>query len=190
MILAKGTTVKHGTINANLQSILEKGILPNSNRTNDRNLIEEKPLFSGVYVGQTLAYAAAYREFAANCKRMMENKGKPTFPIELNIEIMEDVELYPDEDYINKRNYKNLKDNDIKKQAFNIWNKYETGCINRAILSSWIQEIEFPEIITNDDEKKGTSAKSIMQDIEVFCYSYFYPSFTNPQKEKNELCKC
>lgn len=175
-ILPKGTLVKHGTTLCQLPSIMKLGIKGGGEyRDENRVRRELTPEISGVYVGNVIAYFAAYSAYSSKiCSelnfsdyqkalRLHENNPKgfesleipvhlpATLPIILNIRLAEDCILYADEDFVDDGraplNKKIPKDR-LVTEAEKVWINWQTGCLVRVggIPSKWIKKIEYPAL--------------------------------------------
>lgn len=184
--LPKGTQVSHGTVLANLLSILDHGLQPSHSRHQLRDITEERPKASAVYVGGPGAFFGAWAASGALMKEYSMIEGRmPNFgrianrtpkkllnidfaspplaiPVVLNIELQEDTLLVGDEDFAlwredaNKQLIRREQDTDEL-----IWSRFRSGGLvrNGGIPPSWISSMQFPQLLKVD----GSTEKQFRQ---------------------------
>lgn len=170
--LPTGTRLKHGTSATQLRSIIASGLLPGHSRHDLRDLTEERPKASAVYVGGLAAYFGAWAAASAVIKEYelaepsfsaIAQSGDPSLlrrstyspppfalPVVLTIECAEDVPFIGDEDYaLWREGPDGVVTPHPESTTKNIWEKYRSGGVTRdkGIPSSWIKKIEYPQLL-------------------------------------------
>lgn len=175
--LPAGTRLKHGTSASHLRSILKSGLLPGHSRHDLRDLTEERPKASAVYVGGLSAYFGAWAAASAMIKEYelaepmfsaIARSGDPSVlrsstyspppfavPVVLTIECAEDVPFIGDEDYaVWLEAPDGVMTPHPESTTRNIWAKYRSGGVTRdqGIPPSWIKKIEYPQLLRLGNE--------------------------------------
>lgn len=175
--LPAGTRLKHGTSASHLRSILASGLLPGHSRHDLRDLTEERPKASAVYVGGLSAYFGAWAAASAQIKEYelaepmfsaIAQSGDPSMlrrstyspppiavPVVLTIECAEDVPFVGDEDYaLWRESPDGVVTPHPESTTWNIWKKYRSGGItlDQGIPASWIKKFEYPQLLRLGNE--------------------------------------
>lgn len=207
VVLKAGTRVKHGTVAANLASILKVGIRPGFNRHSLRSITEERPKADAVYVGGLSACFGAWASASALIKEYelkepsfssivstgdqsilkSERYSDPplAIPVVLEITLAEDTELVGDEDYAL---WQIGSDGSVEPTQestnFAVWSKFASGglLLKEGVPASWIKRVEFPQLLRIDNTNES-QFKRLMPDCHMFAASVHQNHALKPARD-------
>ncbi|MDN7542315.1 MULTISPECIES: hypothetical protein [Burkholderia] len=191
-VLKKGTIVNHGTSLARLPMILEHGLLRGSEREQGRLLTEPTPESTGIYVGELMAYLAAYAQYSSEVSPHLDHPAvfeagnhfmagdhrtirgidfptaPKTLPVVLKIQLGEECPLLADEDFVADGTYpvgEKVPESVLRDEAQRTWARWGSGVLSRDVPPSWIVALEHPRVVTLDNV--NTMAQQVFADCEL-----------------------